>query len=121
MKIIIKLFLVLFLFSYINTTCATDEDDQIRYRDSDDCENREFDSEEIGENAYKCCHMEIETKTANVEKSVHCCIPLTQSQFENIKQTVREYEAGDNVDEVEIDCKSSYLRYGLFLLVLFIL
>ena len=122
MKMFIKIYIILCLFFIINSTCGTDEDDvSMKFRDYDDCKNRAFDSEELEENAYRCCHIEIETKTINTEKSVHGCIAITESQFNNIKQTVHQYEAASGVDEVDLDCESSYIKYGFFCLILFLI
>ena len=108
-------------FSFINTTCRTDEDDIIRYRNYKDCKDRVFDSDEIEDNAYKCCHIEIETETANVENSVEGCIPLNETEFNNIRQLIKFYESQPNVDDVDIDCKSSYIKFSLISLVTFFL
>ena len=117
---IFKLILIC-LFSFIKTTCITDDDDPIRYRDYKDCKDRVFDSDEIENYAYRCCHIEIETETANVENSVEGCIPLNENQFNNIRQLIREYESQPNVDDVDIDCKSSYINFSLISLVTFFL
>ena len=109
------------LFSFINTTCRTDEDDIIRYRNYKDCKDRVFDSDEIEDNAYKCCHIEIEIESANVEHSFEGCIPVTKNQYYNIRQLVRQYETKANVDDVDIDCNSSYVKFYIISLIIFLL
>ena len=121
MNILILIIICSILFSFIYTTCTTEEDDPIRYRNYKDCMNREFDSEEIENNAYRCCHIEIEIENANVEQSVEGCIPLNQTQFNNIRQLIRELESQDYIDEVDIECKSSYFKSCLIILVIFFL
>ena len=121
MNILILIIICSILFSFIYTTCTTEEDDPIRYRNYKDCMNRAFDSEEIENNAYRCCHIEIEIENANVEQSVEGCIPLNQTQFNNIRQLIRELESQDYIDEVDIECKSSYFKSCLIILVIFFL
>ena len=121
MNILKLILLCLSLFSLINTTCTTDDDDPIKYRDYKDCKNREFDSDEIQDNAYRCCHIEIDTETSNVEHSIEGCIPVNQSQFNNIGQLIREYESQPNVEDVDIDCKSYYIQFCLINLIILFL
>ena len=121
MNKLILLFIITCLFSFINTTCTTDENDTYKYRDYKDCKNREFDFEEIEDNAYKCCHIEIEIESANVEHSFEGCIPVTKNQYYNIRQLVRQYEAKANVDDVDIDCNSSYVKFYIISLIIFLL
>ena len=121
MKIFEILIFIAYLFVFINSTCETDEADTIKYRDYIDCKNRGFDTDETSNNAYRCCHIEVETETANVEKSVHGCIAIIQTQYDNIRKYIREIESRSGVKEVEIDCESSYLIYGLYCLLLFLL
>ena len=116
-----SLFIITYLFSFINTTCTTDEYDTYKYRDYKDCEIRAFDSEEIEDNAYRCCHIEIEIETSNVEQSFEGCIPVSKNQYDNIRQLIREYEAKTNVDDVDIDCNSSYLKFYIISLIIFLL
>ena len=115
------LLFISYLFVFINSTCETDEEDTIKYRKYANCKDRSFDSDEINNNAYRCCYIEIETETANVDKKVHGCIAITKTQYDNLRATIREKEAVAGVDDVEIDCESSYLIYGLYSLFLFLL
>ena len=121
MKSLEILLFISYLFVFINSTCETDEEDTIKYRKYADCKNRNFDSDEIYNNAYRCCYIKIETETANVDKKVHGCIAISQTQYDNLRTTIREKEAKPGVDDVKIDCESSYLIYGLYSLFLFLL
>ena len=121
MKILKIIFIILCLFISINSSCATDEDETNKYRNALDCKNKAFDSDEIEVGAYKCCYIEVEYKSLNSERETHGCTALTESQYNNIRQTIRTFEAQTGVYEVDIECKSSYIKYGLFLIILFLL
>ena len=122
MKILNQIFIISCLYFFINSTCETDEDDiSHKYRYYEDCKDRSFDEEELEFNAYRCCHIEKEIKTLNTEKEIHGCIPITQSQYENIKRTINDLESEEDVRDVDLDCESYFIQYGLFSMVLFLL
>ena len=122
MKIVNQIFIISCLYFFINSSCETEEDDTThKYRHYEDCKDRSFDEEELELNAYKCCYMEKEIKSLNMEKDVHGCVALTQSQYENIKRTISDFESAEDVQEVDIECKSAFIKYGLFSLILFLL
>ena len=121
MKIFNQIFIISCLYFFINATCETEEDDTShKYRHYEDCKDRSFDEEELELNPYRCCHIETEYKTLNMEKDVHGCIALTQSQYDNIKRTISDFESEEGVEDVDIDCKSYFIKYGLFSLILFL-
>ena len=118
----LKIFFILScLYAFINSKCGTEEEDSYRYRDYKDCINRAFSSDEIEDGAYKCCYLEIEYKSTNTEREVHGCAPLTQSQFENIRQTERTYEMEAGIDDVDIECESSLVKVGILFFALFLI
>ena len=121
MKLLKIFFILSCLYAFINSTCGTEEEDAYRYRDYKDCINRAFSSEEIEEGAYKCCYLEIEYESTNTEREVHGCVPLTQAQFENIRQTKRTYEMQTGVEDADIECESSFIKLGILFLVLFLI
>ena len=122
MKFLNQIFIISCLYFFVNSTCETDEDDTShKYRHYEDCKDRAFDEEELESYSYRCCYMEIEIKTLNTEKDVHGCVALTQPQYDNIKRTINDFESVEGVHDVDIDCKSYYIKYGLFSLSLFLL
>ena len=121
MKVLKLFFILSCLYAFINSTCGTEEEDSNIYRNYKDCMNRAFSSDEIEDGAYKCCYLEIEYKTTNTEREVHGCAALTQSQYENIRQTERAYEMEAGVDDVDIECKSSFIKLGILFFVLFLI
>ena len=121
MKLLKIFFILSCLYAFINSTCGTEEEESNIYRNYKDCMNRTFSSDEIEDGAYKCCYLEIEYKTTNTEREVHGCAALTQSQYENIDQTERAYEMEAGVDDVDIECKSSFIKLGILFFVLFLI
>ena len=121
MKILNQILIISCLLFFINSTCATDEDDtSYKYRKYEDCSGKSFDEEELEGRAYKCCHIEIETKALNQEKEVHLCVPITQSQFDNIKSTINQFLNETGAKEIEIDCKSNFIKFSIFSLILYL-
>ena len=122
MKILNQIFIISCLYFFINSTCETDEEDTAKkYRHYEDCKDRTFDEEELDLNPYKCCYMKKETKAMNVETEIHGCVALTKTEYDNIKKTIKFYESPEDVKDVDIDCKSYFIKYGLFSLILFLL
>ena len=121
MKLFEILLFIAYLFVFINSTCETDEEDTVKYRKYDDCKNRAFNTEETEYNAYRCCHLKVETETANVERTGHGCKAVSQSEYNNIKKYVSDLESQSDIKKVKIDCESSHLIYGLYCLLLFLL
>ena len=122
MKSLNQIFMILCLFFFINSTCTTDEDDtSYKYRKYKDCSGKSFDENEIQGSAYRCCHVEIETKTLNQENEIHLCLPITESQFDNIKSTISQLKTETGANEIEIDCKSNFIKFSIFTLILFFL
>ena len=121
MKLLKIYFILSCLYAFINSTCGTDEEDAYKYRDYKDCINRTFSTDEIEDGAYKCCYLEIEYKSTNTEREVHGCTPLTQSEFENIRQTERAYEIEAGVDDADIECKSSFIKFGILVFAIILI
>ena len=117
MKAIIILFISLCLFSFINLTCEPDEENN-KIRDSDDCKDRAFSSEEIEDNKYKCCYMRTKVNLNTRKGKLYQCIGLTKNEYDVVKDLIKKYEAETGVDDVKIDCNSSYIKFGLLSLLL---
>ena len=118
MKLIDKIFIAFCLLSFINSTCHPDEENN-KIRDDDDCNKRTFSEEESANQAYKCCYLKLEIDSPTMKGDEYSCIALTQEEYDHVKNTASVYENNSGVKKAEIDCKSSYLKYGLIFLFLF--
>ena len=117
MKLIDVIIILFSLFSFIKSTCSSEEE-EFRIRDTDDCTKRTFSVEEIEEGAYKCCLMREEIDTQKQDGKRYSCIALTHIEYDDIKHMIKTYESNAYIDDVKIKCKTSYLHYGLFSLFL---
>ena len=120
MKSIIILFVSFCLFSLINSTCQPEEENN-KIRDPEDCTDRSFSSDEISNNAYKCCYMKTKVNYNTRKGKLYTCIPLSQNDYNRVKDLIKQYESEAGVEDVEIDCKAYYLKYGLLSLFLLFL
>ena len=117
MKIFNLMLINFCLISYINSTCQPDEENN-KIRKDKDCINRVFSDEEKSRNAYKCCKMRAEVDSNNFKGKEYSCISLTENDYKNVKQLIKNLELDNTVKDVSIDCKSSYLKFGFLILLL---
>ncbi len=120
MKILEILFIIFCLLSLINSTCEPDEENN-KIRDKDDCVKRIFSDEEVNMQAYKCCYMRQKISDNTRKGNEYSCIFLTQNDYNNITNLIKQYEKETGIEDVKIDCGSTYLIYtiiSLFLLLL---
>ena len=120
MKIIDVIIIFFCLFSFSNLTCSS-EDQEIKIRGKGDCNQRSFNEEETNNGAYKCCFLKEEIDTITQKGTRYTCVAISQNDYNNIKDVVKQYKSHSGVDDVSIKCKSSYLQYGLFSLILLLL
>ena len=115
-----KLITFLFLFSlivYINSEeCILKAASSVK-----DCQGLEKESPDN-----YCCYLEAKGKGFGIEGEVKACWELRPSEYNDIKNYIKNYEesakqAGGSLDIKKLDCKSSYLALTLFSLLLFIL
>ena len=117
MKIFNLMLINFCLISYINSTCQPDEENN-KIRNENDCINRVFSDEETSRKAYKCCKMKAKVDSNNFKGKEYSCISLTENDYKNIKQLIKNLESDSTVKDVSIDCKSSYLKFGFLILLL---
>ena len=120
MKIFNLVFITFCLISYINSTCQPDEENN-KIRDKDDCIKRTFSEDETSKSAYKCCYMKQKKDDYNFKGKEYSCITLTQNDYNNIKQVIKNLESSNVIKDVDIDCKKSYLKFSVFSLLLILL
>ena len=118
MRFLNFLLIISCLILYIKASCETDEEDTISYRDFYDCEKRSFDDYEVENDAYICCQYESEYESVNIKKKVRGCSALTRNEYDNIRSYINNAKSINHLNELYIDCKSSFLTYGLYLLFL---
>ena len=123
MKIVYLTLILFSLFFSINPFCEVEEGDEetVKIRDKDDCIKRSLSDEEVENGGYKCCYMREEVDTISFDGKLYSCILVNQTGYENIKNLVKDREKETGVDNVKIECKSSYLQFGLFFFGLLIL
>ena len=118
------IFLFALLFGLINSNCMISEEDLIaiddKIRKYKHCEERESQEELIENNAYKCCYLYYYVDKKNYQAEVHTCLLITKDQYDNIKDTVKNYEESRDVEDVSIDCKGNITKLG-FLVILSLL
>ena len=111
------IFIFLFLFSLINSTCQPEEENN-KIRDADICNKRAFNEDEVNSQAYKCCYMIQEVDLNTRKGDEYSCIYVTQNDYNNIKDLVKQYERESGIDDVKIDCKSTYVKITLLSLLI---
>ena len=99
-----KLYLIVaLLFSVVYNDC-----DDINGSKASDCNGKLSENEK---NSYaRCCFFK-----AGSEKG---CVALTQKEFNDIDATIKSFQDGKDIDD--LDCLSIYLKLG-FLSILFLL
>ena len=66
----------------------------------------------------KCCYMKI---NCNDSRTYYSCAPITLSDYNNIKDTIRRIESEKKIDIKSIYCNSPYLYGSLLLILIFLL
>ena len=121
LKLAIFLLILLCLFNLVELKCETSDDDEgdaVFPNSESDCHSRQFSADEIEEQAYKCCYVEIEIN----DRTEKGCQPVTKNEFDNLDDLIDEAE--DLYDKYDIDasiedfdCKSNYLQSALLILL----
>ena len=119
MKVLEIIFIAFCIISFVNSTCEPDEENN-KIRDKDDCIKRTFSEEETLNEAYKCCYMRQKVDSVDFKGKRYQCIAVTLDQFNYIKTLISDYENRAGIEDVEIDCESSYIKFGLLFLALFL-
>ena len=114
MKIPIAI-LVLLLITYVkNQTCSNVNDPT----SAADCKDEYLTDTEKKNDYVHCCYV-TQVKCEDCQKK---CRPFTSKQMENLNTIIKNRVEGNEFDyDISIDCKSSYLKAGLILLISFIL
>ena len=66
----------------------------------------------------KCCHMKV---NCNDSRTYYSCAPITLSDYNDIKNTIRRIENEKSLDIKSFYCSTSYLYGSLFLILIFLL
>ena len=119
MKVLEIIFIACGVISFVYSTCEPDEENN-KIRDKDDCTKRTFSEEESLNEAYKCCYMRQEIDSTVFKGKRYQCIAVTLHQYNYIEDLIKQYEAESGIDDVEIKCGSSYIKFGLLFLAIFL-
>ena len=117
MKALYALLIILLLSLYKAETClATTKPSK-----ASECNSRTLET-----NQYKCCYLYMKATVMSITSENQKCLPVTQTEYLNIKQvitTTKEMaeKTGVKIDKIDIDCSSSYLYISLLALIIFLL
>ena len=115
-----KILILATLFVLIKSYCEP-ESDELRtlgkIRDYEDCEARTSTDELEEEGAYKCCHLYYIHDSNNIYQEVDTCVLITQTQYDNIKNWVDDYEKYGGYEDVRIHCKGFSIQFSLLALL----
>ena len=116
MKNIYKVFFCLILVSYINS--LNDGCGIANPSGAGDCKDDTISADDKKNDLVHCCYIEKENK----EISGKSCETFTSRQYKNIGKIIKQREEGNEYDyKIKIDCKSSYLKFYLLSLFLFLI
>ena len=118
MKISITIFIFLSFISYVINdpfgSCGTNP------TSAADCKDENIRSNDKKAGYVKCCLLELKK---NEDTSGKSCIPITEKQGKKLGTIIKDLEKDYfyYAYDLSIDCKSSYLKAGLVLLISFII
>ena len=115
MKNNFQIFCLLLLISYIATETCTSTTSPSK---AEDCKDETItDADKKSYDYQHCCYREYE----NFERS-KSCIPLTSRQYKNIGKLIKHLDEQNSYGyKIKIDCNSSYIKFYLFSLFLFLI
>ena len=117
MKISITIFIFLSFISYVINDHPFEGCGSGTITSAADCKDDNIDPDDKKAGYVKCCLLEL--KKNEYGKS---CIAITEKQGKKLGTIIKEYEkAMYYAYDISIDCKSSYLKTGLVLLISFII
>ena len=117
MKALYALLIILLLSLYKAETCT----DTTKPSKASECNSRTIET-----NQYRCCYLYVKATFMSITSEDKKCLPVTQAEYDNIKQvitTTKEMaeKTGVKIDKIDIDCSSSYLYISLLALIIFLL
>ena len=118
------LLLVLLLLSKFN---CQDEEEELDEGECDDDLSSGCENLKVGKGYYKCCLFEFEyDKEIAGMKEGKSCEPLTKSQYDEIKDFIKDNEKKAKNDigvgvDISIDCASNYIMISLLSLIILFL
>ena len=120
MKIYYEIFIIYCLITIINSLCELEdgEEEPSRIREKKDCIQRSISDEETRNGGYRCCFMRQKVDSISFKGNIYSCLLVTSEQYDNIKNLIKAKEKETGVEDVKINCKSSYLQFGLIILLL---
>ena len=108
------------LLVLINSNCEPDLEELAslgKIRDYEDCERRTSSTELEEEEMYRCCHLYYTQETNNVYQEIDTCILITHAQYDDIKTYLDHLESAYRIEDTEIDCFGSYIKFSLLFLL----
>jgi hypothetical protein len=88
--------------------------------DDNDCDEKPAESakdcKDIKVTGYHCCYL----KAKDDEDEYNGCTLITDTQYNNIKDTIKEWEK-DGGDVKKLDCKSIYLELSILIFIFLLL
>ena len=109
MKFYIIIFVSLILSIYSGNTCDGEHSTGSSAKDCNKLEK---------ESGYPyCCYF----KFIGPEGEKEVCIPLTQSDYDDIKNFIKEIEKDVDITTKDLDCKSIYLKLSILIFIMLLL
>ena len=117
MKALYALLIILLLSLYKAETCT----DTTKPSKASECNSRTLET-----NQYRCCYLYMKATFMSVTSENKQCVPVTQAEYDNIKEVINKTKeisekTGVKIDKINIDCSSSYLYISLLALIIFLL
>ena len=113
MKFYQIIFLLFLMTNFVNSTTDCDPEGGLNPSGQKDCKDLNLDFQE---DLKYCCFL----KMKDGSNEAKTCIPLTDAEYKDIKQTIKKFEEeGGKVKD--LDCKSIYLQFSLISLLFLIL
>ena len=75
------------------------------------------DCKDIKITGYHCCYL----KGKDKDGDFNGCTVITDTQYNNIKDTIKEWEKHDDTDIKKLDCKSIYLELSILIFIFLLL
>ena len=116
-----KLIILAYLFVLIKSDCEPPRDELVqlkKLREYDDCVSRTSQAELEETGMYKCCHLYYVHDSNNLYEEVDTCVLITQTQYDNIKKWIDDFESYGGYESAHIHCSGFNNHFNLLALLI---
>ena len=114
-KIVFTLFMILLVQEIKSSNKTRCESDDQEVFNAFDCKFRKM---EENQNEDYCCFIQYKTK---LDKTIKGCAPLSENEYDDIEETIESYENLQDIKIQTLDCFSSFIKYSLTLIYIFLI